>query len=202
MKNKIAANLLQLLINEHDDGDSLVRESALVKSCNEKFSHEPSTDEISDCVNLINSSVNRKVITKGWIPVGGILSTRHESSYMTEYSISSLKEIIAIIDAESENTVQINDAELETLRQFQEKWKNLSMSEKQKIAIETDRISNIGANHYNQDNIQEAINYFYQALEVMPTNDDALNNLISCYKYIGELDKIPAISKMLNYLEE
>lgn len=202
MKNKIARNLLQLLIDNHDDGDSLVRESSLVNSCIEKFSYEPNTDEISECVNLINSSLNRKVITEGWIPIGGLLSSRHESSYITEYSINNLKKILQIINVESENTVQNEDVEFENIRQFQKKWKNMPMVEKQKIAIETDRINNIGANLYSQDKIHEAITFFNKALDVMPTNDDALKNLIICYKYIGELDKIPTITRRLNYLTQ
>jgi tetratricopeptide (TPR) repeat protein len=98
------------------------------------------------------------------------------------------------------NSVQEN-TEFEELIEFQQKWYSMNMAEKQQIARETDRINNIGADFYNQDNFSEAIKYFEMALEVMPTNDDALKNLIICYKYIGEFDKIPAISRKLAFLD-
>ena len=100
-----------------------------------------------------------------------------------------------------ESHVAPEDNEFEDLIEFQQKWNSLDIVEKQKIARETDRINNIGADFYNQDNFNEAIKYFQMALEVMPTNDNALKNLVICYKYIGEFDKIPAISRKLAFLD-
>jgi len=196
---KLANSLLLLLIQNHDDGDSLVRESNLKNYCIENFSFTPQADEITKCIELINSSVNRRVIKEGWIPVGGLLSTRHESSYITEFSANDLSKIIEIINSTIEIKKNQNE-ELENLIKFQNNWIKLSLLEKQQIAKETDRLNNIGAQYYNEDNYIEAINHFKKALIVMPTNNDALKNLIICYKYIGEIDKIAPISSLLNHL--
>jgi hypothetical protein len=73
-KNKIAISLLELLIEKHDDGDSLVRESHLLSYVNKSLAYNTNTDEISECVSLINSIANNKIIKEGWIPSGGFLS--------------------------------------------------------------------------------------------------------------------------------
>jgi tetratricopeptide (TPR) repeat protein len=203
-KNKIAISLLELLIENHEDGDSLVRESELVTYVSRSLTYNTNTDEISECVNLINSIANNKIIKEGWISSGGggflsFLSSSKESSYLTDSPVSTLSKIIELLNIET-NSVQEN-TEFEELIEFQQKWYSMNMAEKQQIARETDRINNIGADFYNQDNFSEAIKYFEMALEVMPTNDDALKNLIICYKYIGEFDKIPAISRKLAFLD-
>jgi len=203
-KNKIAISLLELLIENHEDGDSLVRESELVTYVSRSLVYNTNTDEISECVNLINSIANNKIIKEGWISSGGggflsFLSSSKESSYLTDSPVSTLSKIIELLNIET-NSVQEN-TEFEELIEFQQKWYSMNMAEKQQIARETDRINNIGADFYNQDNFSEAIKYFEMALEVMPTNDDALKNLIICYKYIGEFDKIPAISRKLAFLD-
>jgi tetratricopeptide (TPR) repeat protein len=203
-KNKIAISLLELLIENHEDGDSLVRESELVTYVSRSLAYNTKTDEISECVNLINSIANNKIIKEGWISSGGggflsFLSSSKESSYLTDSPVSTLSKIIELLNIET-NSVQEN-TEFEELIEFQQKWYSMNMAEKQQIARETDRINNIGADFYNQDNFSEAIKYFEMALEVMPTNDDALKNLIICYKYIGEFDKIPAISRKLAFLD-
>lgn len=199
-KNEIAINLLQLLINNHDDGDSLVRESHLIKYSHEKDSYTPDTNEISESVNLINACVNEKVVSEGWIPIGGLLSTTYESSYLTDYSVSILTKIIEILNVSVKNDENEN-SEFEELIKFQQTWNSISMVDKQQIARETDRVNNMGVECYNQDNFADAIKYFKMAVKIMPMNDDALKNLIICYKYTGELDKIPALSRMLAYLE-
>lgn len=201
-KNKIAISLLELLIEKHDDGDSLVRESHLLSYVNKSLAYNTNTDEISECVSLINSIANNKIIKEGWIPSGGflsLLSASQESSYTTDFPVSALTKIINLLKIESH--VEPEDNEFEDLIEFQQKWNSLDIVEKQKIARETDRINNIGADFYNQDNFNEAIKYFQMALEVMPTNDDALKNLVICYKYIGEFDKIPALSRKLAFLD-
>ncbi len=203
-KIKIAIDLLQLLINNHDDGDSLVREGELKKYCLNKHNYEPKTEEITECVDMINSSEKTKIIIEGWFQNGGFLgmiSSVRESKYVTEYPISKLSQIIEIFNNKINNIhTEIEDKEFEELLQFQQKWSMMTIDEKQQIAHETDRINNIGAQYYNQDNFDQAIKNFKMALKIMPTNNDALKNLIICYKYTGEFEKIDPVSKMLSHL--
>ena len=197
----LAIELLQLLINKHDDGDSLVRESDVTKSCLDKFSYSPDTNEINKSVELINSSVGRKVINEGWIPVGSFFSVINESSYITEYSISKLSSIIEIFDDGNNGITNENQvSEIEEMITFQNKWNSMPMEDKMKIAAETDASNNIGAQFYNDDNINEAISHFKIALRIMPINDDALKNLINCYQYLGKVDKVALYSKLLRHL--
>lgn len=96
-KINIAIELLNQLIDNHDDGDSLVRESDLKERLKTKYSLNPATSEIMEAVNFINSNSNRKVISEGWIPIGGILSSTQESSYITEAPINFLNELIGLM---------------------------------------------------------------------------------------------------------
>lgn len=201
---KIAIDLLQLLINNHEDGDSLVRESELKKFCLNNHKFEPSTDQISESVDIINSSVKSKIIIEGWFQSGGflgMLNTVKESQYVTDYPVTQLSKIIENFNNKI-NLVDSNlkESEFEELLKFQEKWSTMTLTEKQQIAHETDRLNNIGAHYYNEDNFDDAIKYFKMALKVMPINNDALKNLIICYKYIGEFEKINSITQMLSHL--
>lgn len=91
-------------------------------------------------------------------------------------------------------------SDFEKFKEFTDKWNYLSGEQKWQIAGETDRLNNIGANFYRQDNMIQAIEYFKKALEVMPNNDDALKNLKICYNEIGEYDKAREMERRLNYL--
>ena len=199
--NSLAIDLLQLLIENHEDGDSLIRESNLIKYVKNKSDSSPTTDEISESVYLINSSVNKKVIQEGLIQVGGILSSSHESSYFTEFSISELLKIQKLViqnDTNRDNKDSV--ISLDDIVDFLESWNYVPFEEKQRITRETDRLNNIGVTYYNQDNFDEAINYFSKAIKVMPTNDDALKNLKICYKYTREFEKMTEISFLLSKL--
>jgi tetratricopeptide (TPR) repeat protein len=205
MMNKInlAIELIELLITNHDDGDSLVRESTLKERCLEKYTSSPNTNEITESVEHINSCVGRKVISEGWIPVGGIFSVINESSYLTEYSISKLESIKEILNnGNNRITNESQVSEIEEILKFQNKWSLMPMDDKINIARETDRVNNIGAKYYNDDNFDEAIKHFKMALSIMPSNNDAIENLISCYKYLGQLDKVALYSKLLSQLNQ
>lgn len=56
-------------------------------------------------------------------------------------------------------------------------------------AAETDRINNLGVAEYQNRNIEMAMSYFKQALNVMPQNDDALINLGICYCEMKKYDE-------------
>lgn len=94
LKNIIAIELLNLLIEKHEDGDSLVRESDLKQNIKTNHSHQPNTSEITESVNFINSTANRRVIVEGWISTGGFMGGSDESSYITESSKGFLNSLI------------------------------------------------------------------------------------------------------------
>jgi tetratricopeptide (TPR) repeat protein len=201
---QIAIDLLQLFINNYENGDTLVIESELKNFCLNKYNSKPSTEEISNSIELINSSANSKIITEGWHQSGGflgMLSTAKESKYTTVHSLNRLNSLLEIFIKKNEPVKpESNISEFEELSKFQERWDKMALSEKQEIARESDRLNNIGANFYNQDNLEDAIKYFNMAIEVMPTNNDSLKNLVICYKYLGEFQKMEPIKRILNHL--
>lgn len=95
---------------------------------------------------------------------------------------------------------QINKSDFEKFKEFTDNWNYLPGREKWYIAGETDRLNNIGANFYRQNNVIQAIEYFEKAIEVMPNNDDALENLKICYNEIGKYDEAREMERRLNYL--
>jgi tetratricopeptide (TPR) repeat protein len=102
---------------------------------------------------------------------------------------------------QSQNTKQQNqEFDFEIFKNYNQKWGLIPMMEKMKIATKTDQLNNIGANLYRQDNIDDAIEYFKQALEIMPINDDALINLARSYTKIGQYEKSIGILNKLYYL--
>ena len=77
---------------------------------------------------------------------------------------------------------------------------NMPMDEKIKIAMDSDSIHNIGFAAYNKGDLTTAIHYFELSLDVMPNNDDAIRNLIICYKEIGNYSKAKEMQRKLDYL--
>jgi tetratricopeptide (TPR) repeat protein len=103
---------------------------------------------------------------------------------------------------DKEQATTLNEySDFDNFKNFIHKWNSvLSMDEKLPIAIESDRINNHGTNLYNNEDLTGAIQYFEEAIKLMPNNNDALKNLKICYKKIGEQDKVYDIEKKLNYL--
>lgn len=76
--------------------------------------------------------------------------------------------------------------EFDNFNSFVQRWNTtMPMNEKIQIAQTTDALNNKGAIAYNNNDITGAIAYFEQALKVMPSNDDALQNLRMCYLQVG-----------------
>ena len=50
------------------------------------------------------------------------------------------------------------------------------------LAGKTDNLNNIGIDYYEYGDINNAILYYNKALDIYPINDDALKNLIVCYR--------------------
>lgn len=92
---------------------------------------------------------------------------------------------------------------LEEMQSFLYKWvKEFPMNVKVAIANQTDELNNIGVKYYNEDDYENAISYFNRALEVMPINDDALKNLVGCYKMTDNFIKEREAQTKLNYLKK
>jgi Tfp pilus assembly protein PilF len=91
--------------------------------------------------------------------------------------------------------------DFETFKAFCLSWKtSMPMHQKMQIAMQSDLLNNKGAHAYNDDDYQNAIKYFEQALAIMPNNDDALKNLRLCYSEVGDSLKLHSVLRKLNYL--
>ena len=75
---------------------------------------------------------------------------------------------------------------VEPIKLFQNKWNSLNVQEQMSIAYRTDENNNIACKCFIDGNVDMAITYFTKALEIMPTNDDALLNLARCYSRINK----------------
>lgn len=90
---------------------------------------------------------------------------------------------------------------LSELKNFKQKWENeVPMQQKMMIALQSDSLNNMGCDNYDKGNIDVAINYFNQALQIMPINDDALKNLKLCYHKLGNASKVREIEQKLNFV--
>jgi hypothetical protein len=93
-----------------------------------------------------------------------------------------------------------SDPDLEEIKSFHHKWKReLSMNARTDIANKTDKLNDIGCKYYNNDDYENAILFFKKALEVMPINDDALKNLVICYKETKNLKKMKEAQIKLDF---
>jgi hypothetical protein len=90
----IAKSLLTLLIENHEDGDSLTSESSLKDYLQNTYNLEITIDEISMVAELINSRFDNPIINERWIPIGGLLSTSHQTGYYTEMRKSFLEDLL------------------------------------------------------------------------------------------------------------
>lgn len=86
-------------------------------------------------------------------------------------------------------------------KDFIHKWSKMPMNIKIEIADKTDALNNIGVVYESRNDIENAINYYNQALEIMPINDDALANLINCYSTTNNQTKLLETEKKLDYLK-
>jgi len=105
-------------------------------------------------------------------------------------------------DGQWVNTSKQNEDGLGELQNFIQKWQGTPMNVKIYVAQKTDELNNSGCNYYEQDDYENAIKYFTKALEVMPINDDALKNLIICYKATGDFKKMQDAQNKLDYLRK
>mgnify|MGYP001641067565 CR=1 FL=1 len=85
--------------------------------------------------------------------------------------------------------------------EFNRRWQAVPLEEKMRIAMQTDSYNNQGVFALRSGDIEQSIMYFQRALQIMPINDDALYNLITCYKKKGEYEKIPLLWAKLYIVE-
>jgi tetratricopeptide (TPR) repeat protein len=107
-------------------------------------------------------------------------------------------EYLQSIDDESSSEVLVSNQLLEYLHTF----RMLPIDVKKAIAAETDRINNLGVDSFESNDIQGAISYYNKALSTFPLNDDALKNLIVCYRLVGDYSKMKDAEQRLACLRK
>jgi len=92
---------------------------------------------------------------------------------------------------------------LEDIQRFIQKWNHETPGNvKMSVVEKTDELNNIGCDYYNQDDIPNAIHFFNKALEIFPINDDALKNLVVCYRRLNDTKKMIEAQRKLDYLKK
>ena len=91
---------------------------------------------------------------------------------------------------------------IEEINSFLNRFKTLPITVKTQLAQQTDQLNNLGVDCYENDDIENAIDYYNRALEIYPINDDALKNLIVCYREIGDFKKMQLAQTKLDYLKK
>lgn len=92
-------------------------------------------------------------------------------------------------------------SDFDNFKNFTHKWNtSMPMPEKAQIAMLSDEINNKGVHAKEDGDLASAIEYYEQALKLMPNNDDALYNLRICYSEISNQSKVNEMEKKLAYL--
>ncbi len=112
---------------------------------------------------------------------------------------------IEYLKAKEKSTLEPSSTQnsgLEEIQSFLGKFHSLPMNIKRELAEKTDELNNIGVDYYEKNDTANAIVYYKKALEIYPINDDALKNLIICYKETNNrFGRIESEFK-LDYLKE
>ncbi len=89
----------------------------------------------------------------------------------------------------------------EDFKAFHLTWETtMSLHEKMQIAEKTDELNYNGCIALENDDVYQALKYFTSALEVMPTNTDALQNLLLCFEELNDIRNLQMIRMKLDYL--
>jgi hypothetical protein len=103
----------------------------------------------------------------------------------------------------SEQSVEgenLNENGFGEIRGFLARFMAQPMSVKSALAQKTDELNNMGVNFYNRGDVATAIVYYNKALEIYPINDDALKNLIVCYRETNNYRKMQEAQEKLEFL--
>ena len=103
---------------------------------------------------------------------------------------------------QTQNSARTSDNDFDSFKQFVASWNNsIPMNKKLEIAVKSDSLNDMGTVSHNSGNTDKAIEFYKQALLVMPNNDDALNNLRNCYSEQGKHLKMAEVKQKLDYIQ-
>lgn len=105
-------------------------------------------------------------------------------------------------DSQVQQSEHSNENGIEIIKEFLNKFIPQPRHIKLDLADKTDNLNNIGNDYYESGDINNAILYYNKALDIYPINDDALKNLIVCYKKTGKYDKIYEAQEKLDFLKK
>jgi len=98
-------------------------------------------------------------------------------------------------DQEISSALMLN---FENANRYIQDFIRMPHSLKIEIATKTDELNNIGVDYYEEDDIVNAIKYYNKALNVFSLNDDALKNLIVCYREINDFENMQKAQNLLD----
>ena len=117
----------------------------------------------------------------------------HDRNVDIEY----LKSDSQTIEKESSKVNGIEEIKI-FLNKFMPQPRHLKMD----LAQQTNDLNNLGCDSHERNDIENAIIYYNKALAIYPINDDALKNLIVCYKETGNFEKMYEAKEKLEYLKK
>lgn len=100
------------------------------------------------------------------------------------------------------SNMSITQNGIEEINQFLTQFKSFSREKKYELAAKTDELNNRGVDCYEVGDKVKAIMFYNKALEIYPINDDALKNLIICYRDTNQLDKMNEAKVKLDHLRK
>jgi len=111
------------------------------------------------------------------------------------------KVVPKVTEVTKPTVVQNLDSTIVALKNYKQKWDTeTSMQQKMMIAMQSDNLNNKGCDNYENGNTDLAIDFFNQALQIMPINSDALLNLARSYNKSGQLNNTIDPLKKLYHL--
>ena len=105
-------------------------------------------------------------------------------------------------DAQEYRSEYSKEDGIEIIKEFLNTFISQPRHIKFNLADKTDKLNNIGNDYYESGDFNKAILYYNKALDIYPINDDALKNLIVCYKKTAEYDKIHEAQEKLDFLKK
>jgi tetratricopeptide (TPR) repeat protein len=151
---------------------------------------------------------NSKVMLKGY-GVDSMGSSFADYGLTIEYANETIKKcILHMYDRKIDihylesNKNSINENGIKEIELFLNQFKSLSRENKIDLATKTDDLNNRGVDYYEGGDLHKAILFYNKALEIYPINDDALKNLIICYKESYQLNKMRDAQIKLEYLRK
>ena len=128
----------------------------------------------------------------------------HQTTLTIELSLRNFGLDIEYLksDSQVQQSEHSNENGIEIIKEFLNKFIPQPRHIKLDLADKTDNLNNIGNDYYESGDINNAILYYNKALDIYPINDDALKNLIVCYKKTGEYDKIYEAQEKLDFLKK